>query len=964
MPVEPLVLSLEEGKRIATLTPAEKDFPERVTIVIQTTNGDATRPPYVESGLKIGSGAARAQFAQRAQINEQSLSAHLLVIDKWIDDAVATLAKEADEEKQKRAEQREFARKGGRQFVPFALTARTITQTAAAGTVYRIASTNDVMSLFQRPGFEPDTKFEWPKSSLSDLSVLDLDFHALTGQKPTDNELDELGDSLSPVPYLWWKTQGGGLHATYLALPHAPYTAEELAVGAAAALYVNPIVVRCGGTLEILASSRHPLSLQKGKACGPLRFPGAGPDDVFTCLQRFSVAGATDEEIGDVMDELGYVFGQRLDHSHCLIDPGHASKSPNPVLVGEHGLFCYSCAGRDGNGFMSWNFVRQKNGMSISQNDEGTPIRRAVEQLVHFNHFNYLIGALAPEIHPRFRRPLYSALLKRAHLNSPLIQRAFTDFSYVRGKTEWLHADSLLPVGRDLNTTDVSVLASTVEVVEAQDGPEIHPKINALSVHTNNGNIPGWTPIQPMRHVPLFSKFNIPSALRGSVLCRAHLPPDGVAYLARDKRIPMEEAEKWIDHIFPGISFTYMKALMVAGGCAEAGEGPVPILWATGQTGAAKTSTLKLVLGMLGEPYQQISSAPDDRMDQMFGESITLSRFVAFDDFAKKPEDFIRFQAFFTRLSREGFSYHKLHHGLRTIPVNSALILTDWKLPVSYTNQPQFARRAHLIRLQKLAKSWENEDDPVSLAQWWRRTEEIKLAAESFYSWFVDDFFPEGDKGNFSAKMKRLGVLRLTEESGEISEHRDLYREHVYDLVLGICQAQKNESTWKRVGRGFVDVPWKMEGVVGKACTALVESLGQEDYTEDALNHALEQYKIELHTMFQLNRAATFSIRSVAKKVYIRLTQEGKDKDRQQPLVNVELMKEWPLPAGHKERTLTDMARVEPQVVDPVAPAASKPVARIPERAVFNLPDLLGLTTTPAVVMNPLNKFFTFTEAP
>ena len=949
MSIEPRTVTLA-GWTI-TLSPAEKNFPDAVQVVVA---GGGRPTPYFDRAWCPGDPVARRRLFRG--LHESFPEAF---VEQLAAEAIQWAEGAWEIEQRRLAAAREHAAKGGSAFAPFALTARQITQAAVEGQTFSIQSVQDALAILTRHGFAPDTKVEWPKEHLGSLAMLDIDFHSDAHPKPTSQELDIIGEDLAPAPWAWWRTQGGGIHAVYGPINHAPYTAEELAAGAAAAVACLPVVVRCGGTVEIIASSRHPLALQKGKSCGPIRQPGSGPTDVFACLQRFSVAGATQDEIDDVMEELGYTLGQRLDHSHCLIDPNHVSKSPNPVLVGENGLFCYSCAGRDGNGMMSWNFVRQKHGMSVARvTEDASPIRGAVNHFAHFHHVNYLLGSIAPELPERFRRPLYSALLKRRHLNDPRIGKAFSGFKFVRGYRQWLHADDLTPVGKPLQTQDVNMLPSTMILAESEDGPEAVVEPTLLSAHTNNGTIDGWTPIQPLRATPIYSVFNTPTAREGLIFCRPKKESNGATYLPPSKRIKAKDYECILDAHYPGIPLTYLKAVIIAGGCAESGTGPIPMLWATGPTGSAKTSALKLAVHLMGDEFKEIAAMKEDRLEEAFGQAAEHTRFVVFDDFAKVAESFIKLQAFFTRLNREGFSYHKLYHGLTTVPVNSALILTDWKMPLSYVNQPQFARRAHLIRLPKQLQPWSEMPKLKIRPKWWKQNAELEQAANSFYSDIVDQFFPEGDEESFDAKMKKLGVKRLQAEAGDFLEQRDILREHVYDLIVGICQAQVNHSTAKRVGRGFVDIAWRQAGTVSAACTALVESLGDVEFTEDNLNHALEPYKLELDQLFPLKRSATLTTRCVGNRTYIRLTQEGTDANKAQ-LINHELMAQWPLAADHREKVLSQLSAV-PSVVHRAEPQVNGHNGRANGHNGHALPTIPVLPQLPGIAAAP-NPWFTIT---
>ncbi len=879
MSVTPLSVALAGG-RTATIARASRGFPRFVSLRIE----GGGMAPYVNQEWAPGLPAARRGASRDSNLDETSVA--------LLAEQALTWAQQTHDAEAAAASSVEVASN-----VPYGLIQRLISQPVSEAIGYPTSTPEDVVALLKRSGMAPNTVLEWDKRSTDRLVLLDLDFHDAKKPKPTEKELDWLGEDLSPAPWIWWRTHGGGLKALYAPIAHTPYTAVELAAGAAAQCLGTPFVVRCGGTVELITRTRHPTALHNGRPCGPVH--ETLPTDYFMCLQRFSAAGATEAEIEDVLEEKGFTLGDRLNHDQCLIDPGHPSKSP-PVMVTETGLYCHSCAGRGLVGFMSWGSVRKKYGMAPSLADSETaPIVQAVQAFTHFKHVNYLLDVYAAEIPVLYRAPLYSALLKNHHKREdfsadPRIAGVFNEFGFVRGLNEWLHADTLATIGRPLNQADVAILPS-VRVLDAA-GEQVGMQAR-ITTHTNNGNIEGWAPIQPARFVPIFGQFNTPHTKGDAILCKPRVVQgrkQRVSYLEPERRCSRAEAEQRICDYFPGISLKYVTAIMLAMGCAESGTGSVPMLWATGPTEAAKTTTVRIVLQMFAENFQNLSEIPEDRLDQIFGESLDSSRIILFDDFAKDPEDYKRLHTFFIRINRDAHSYHRLHFGKWDVPVNSAVILTDWRKPEYFINESQFGRRVHMIHLDRLPIGWEKLGRKAE--GWWTRTEELRNAAESFFSYFVDEFFPERDEESFEKKMERLGIPRVVDERDSMGEQRDSITDLVYDLVVGICLATPlNAVDERRVGRGCREIGWSSEQHIGKACTLLIATLGNVKLNAENLNHVLEPFKADLQRLFNLRERATFHIKEHGSKTYIRIIQDGFTASTNK-FINEELFKIWPPP--------------------------------------------------------------------
>lgn len=807
---------------------------------------------------------------------------------------------------------------------PYSLRQRTILQKRNEALEYtEINTAMQFVAVLRKHNLPDDTLLEWgPKERenaedrLRFLACLDLDFHDPSSTESLNElDLERIGYALSPKPFVWWRTQGGGLHAMYASTPDSLFTAEELAVGAAAQLLTTVSVLRAKGTVEVKATTRHPGALQKGKRCGPLVMSAA--DTSFAVLARFSRSEATEDEAQEIKDKHGYEDGQRLDHSHCRIDPGHISNG-TPVHVGENGLYCHSCMGRLGKGLMTWGFLRRIEGLDTASMRSLAPIRAAFENLVHVEHVDYLFAELFSTLPDAFRRILYRAQLKKTHEKNPealmRVEKAFGTFYFVRGMGQWLHADTLLPVGKPLVAADVVVLPSCLRYGLDAEGEGGFTQVPAsISVHVNNGRIPGWIPIQAYSFEPIYFVHNEAAEDSRFVRCRPRVRTtrERVAYVPREERMPLAQAEAAITDYFPGINLLYLRALLIAAGCAESGIGSVPMLWATGPTEAAKTTTINIMLEMYGETFQNLSGMNEDRLNQVVGDALHQSRVLVFDDFAKQSSEFSRLHTFVIRLNRNGYTHYKNYVGAETPPFNNAVIFTDWRVPPFFSQDPQFGRRVHLLRLDnRLPIGWDKLGRQVE--KWWKVTPELTKAACAFHSWIVDEYFSVGDADTFNAKMQRLGIPKLEDEANA-SDTQEAIKELVVQLVAAISEMPPaTAEVQRRIGRGSRFIDWdNSNDKVGVACKLLIDSLGKpasgarsrgrnDDrtfYTPDNLRHVLDPFQLHLPKMYAFKdgvASVEFEIRSWGEASYIRLAEGGRAKRSKSRAINDELFDAWP----------------------------------------------------------------------
>lgn len=885
MPVEPLHVDLIGGRSVE-LTPAAKGFPDVVRLLFN----DGLSGKRVLSDFKITAPTASRVLERELNLGLSEfniVSSHYL---EWSEAMLKVLLEEGS------------AVAAPKVTPNYNVKQRMITQPRSEALIYdSVNSAGGILSILKKKIEKPDTVIEWDKESLPYLACLDLDFHDPEAvEKPNDDELDRLGYALSPAPVCWWRSQGSGLKAIYAATPNDLFTAEELAVGAAAQLLTTVSVLRGKGSIELATRTRHPGAEQKGKRCGPL--VASIPNDNFDVLARFSRAEATDAEIAEIIESEGFELGARLDHSYCLIDPQHVSNG-TPIHVGPEGLYCHSCAGRLGHGMMSWGWIRKRHGYSNENEKSLAPIRKAFEQMVHVEHVDYLFASLFPALPENFRRILYRAQLKKTHGADARVDLAFKPFFFVRGLDCWLHADTLLTVGKPLAAADVGVLPSCVRYNE--DEGTFHPVQSSISVHTNNGRVPGWVPILPYQFEPIFFVNNEAAENPDRIRCfpKRRTTRDRVSYVPQKNRMPAERAEQLISEHFPGINIKYVKALIIAAGCAESGTGAIPMLWATGPTEAAKTTTIRVVGEMYGESFQNLSGVKEDRLDQLFGEAMSKTRLLVFDDFAKVPADYQRLHTFIIRLNRGGHTYHAMYVGGTTPPMDNAVILTDWRIPAFFSQDPQFGRRVHLLRLEnRIPIGW---DKLGRMAEdWWKTSPELTQAANALHSWIVDEYFPPGDKESFAVKMERLGVPKLEDEA-MAGDTQDAVRELVVQLIRDIAEAKElDSSTQKRVGRGARFIDWKGTNI-GRTCSMLIDSMGkgvsmrepERTYNIENLKHVLDPFQLHMSKMFEFSDGISsieFDLKAWGETAYVRLIESGRSTKSKSRKVNGELFKQWP----------------------------------------------------------------------
>ena len=842
-----------------------------------------------------GSGRRQWLLTRRmlGTVSDVELSQILTAHAQWREAITAQLQqKTADEDQNKR-------------YIRGLLT-RHIKQTAQDGEVWSCEPT-EIIHLLRQRDFVDDTLVSWSREELERAAILDLDFHDASAPKPPLETVESLARDLSPTPYCWWTTQGGGLHAYFVPTEHC--TAEELAAGALAQLSIEPEVVYHRGSVEIKAGTRHPSVPQRGLRCGPIH--ETIPTEDFACLARLTGSGVSEKELTDFLADQKWTLGESLDHSHCLIDPDHASSSATPVFIGEGGVFCHSCAARLGVGMTPWIAVMARFGVLGAGEHRLNCIAQAAKNLVPWAQAEYYFATLMPQIQPPIRHLLYRALVKKtlADPNDPRIPLVFdSEWRFVRSDTgEWLHA-ATLKTAKGIGRPDMLALPSCLDVgIDSKGEVKLVPRKSAIACHQSDGFVEGWRPIAPHPFVPIFWQHNnlleVRSDDKGTtigyepVLCRPKVGAEGrgVGYRAASARIPKTEAEARIQARWPGINLTYMTAIVVALGHGESGVGRVPMLWAQGPSGSAKTTTLRIVASMMGEDTINLSSAGEDRLDQLYGEALSRTRFILFDDFAKQEEHHQTLSTFFLRVNRL-HSAHKLYHGMNHQRVKAPIFLTEWAMPESFVADRQFARRVHMIQLNTVVKGW--DETRANLEDWWREDDEIREATESWFSYIVDEFFDVQRQISWPVAMRMLGIPAVNElnrDETSTAGVRSLVCLLAYEIIrASVTSPLSDPHLASVVGNGAVLAQPGATQPVGQVVQRLLDTRGAPKWHWFNLQRIVADHAEALKVALGLKCSAEIQGKMNGNSLYLRVVEVSPG--RHSKRFNQRLCEEWPLP--------------------------------------------------------------------
>lgn len=743
-------------------------------------------------------------------------------------------------------------------------------QVTGAHKSYPISTWNELYALLT--GVASDSIFvSWPDARR--FAVLDADFHI---QTPDEATRARLARSLSPAPAAWHLT-GRGFHALYHELEG--FTARELAAAAAAQLALDPTVQIYRGTQEVLSRTRHPKSAHRGRVYGMVN--PVLPTTAMSALAAFDDREVTPNERDETMNAFGWTLGKRFPHNACVIDPHHASAG-DPVVVTEHGLYCFSCAGRTGTGLTSWGELRRRAGMPTAAAQSTQPVLDAIKHRVPHAVVSRYIEAIAPQLPLKYHRDLHSAMLKRLHGTTTedvmLNAAVFHAWGYARGRgNRWIHVDSLQLVSPRPDRAVASHCSAAQMVATTKEGDLVlKPDPARVSRLVSDGTVPGWTPLLSSALAPIWHIHN--AARPGLLLVQPRDPARRVVrYIAPGERIPMEEAQARIAARFPGINFSYLTLLHVARGFGEQGTCQLPVIWATGITSTGKTSHVYVEGAMHDETPENLVVGPEstERLTDMLGEAQSRTGFVMLDDFAKNLSGrdgqrvLDNILTFVLQLNRT-VTYHHRHVGMVASHIRTPLVLADMREPGKLRQSEQFGRRVVMVKLEQQVR-WDGVKGNSGFTHWWGETDELRTAAESWHSHIIDTYFPSGAPMSFLGLAQKLGFQTAAEYFGQGTE-RDGQQELVRQFVTALLQAPEASAAFQQaIGKGMVEIPLGALGPVTTHADMLCGIYGSEGVTARDLIAALEPYQGVLHQLLPFREPVHVDVSHHGRKVFARV---------------------------------------------------------------------------------------------
>jgi hypothetical protein len=721
----------------------------------------------------------------------------------------------------------------------------------------------------------PDAAYVyWDKDA--DLRAVDVDWHASSPPRP--DEVERLALSCKPAPSAYWLTHGGGLRLIYSSL--GEFGAEELAACAAAYCLSQ----RPEATVEIKCDTRHPACLRDGKRAGEPR--EAAADTTIAILGRFSRRGCTDAERDAWLENQGMTLYGSFAHHFCPIDAHHVSKNAAPVWAGDSGIFCASCSARTGDGFRSYGRLA-----GTQTTDADSPIYQAARACVHWNQARFYFEALTPDIPAQLWRPVYAAMVKSLHQNDPAPDRAeavFNDFPFVRGVGTWLKPDTFEPVRPAPGKEDVARLAYCKKWGKDEAGLDaLKADASRVLEAATNANLPGMAGLEMLHGTPVYGVHNQTTHRAGEAI--RVIPPSKKAnqrcrYIARRDRLPLAEAWAAMDRFFPGINHDYFTLLHLARGYAEIGDGMLPIIFAQGPSGSAKTTTGLIETKMSGDAYKDIGMGDWNRIAEAIGEAAQEAGGIALNEFAKVNAKLGGAAATWVLQLGRDLTFRKNYVGNITIPLRSYLLLTDTEMPYSLFSNEQFGRRVVYIRLRQTVAGW---GQAGITAQNWMLEPGAQRAADTVHSWIVDEHFPEGVRKSFQEAAKALGYGTIDAQF-HASEEGQERQQLASQLFRAVC-AEVPHSGTKETGRGWVFCGLDVElHPVGSILRGLLSLMGEESTEMRAVEAALAPLYGRWKRLLDLKEATRVELKKVHRKLYIRFRS---DDDMPQYAVNSDLAK-------------------------------------------------------------------------
>lgn len=652
------------------------------------------------------------------------------------------------------------------------------------------------------PKLPQDILGKWSDADV--LCCLDVDYH--DKPPPTQDWLENVVlTRLVPKPYAWHLSKGGGLHAFYL--PATPYTAKELA--AVAALRYRCIDPSAGLELKTAVfgpgdKAYHVATLQ---------------DTAASALPWFGTSEYDDAEREDWLESHGMLMDARYAHDMCPIHPVEESHG-TPVCVNAAGIFCFKCEATGHSlgcrkpGFATWAALLG----SPSSGDLGALVRN----IVHWGHARWVLK-YKYDLPESLARYAYSAALKAYHYGTDrasLVEGVFSanTVDLARVGTRWVNLKSGFGYPKDI--LPLLNCLPKVRYVDEEGKVKVDPAAACLLSQMDDHSERGYSPINVIQGFKMTEQYlSKPTDPTTVPVVNPELVSTAAGrcnprYVPKAKRMKEDEAWAVIETVLPQIDRTLVKVALASFACAqETRAGMQPIVFVTGATGAAKTSTIKVAAAIYGSRSHDVVFEGDpSRMRQNVKSGADTCAAVIFNEILKdssrgkhkmSPREALDPLLNFTEDSSSWIAYV----GPVKMGRLPALFLTEPVCPATIREETQLARRIRHHKIFGEKKMWKQTIPAAGVGANLHllRTASVTVnaACDAILSSLCDEFFSTPLTWDFIADT--LGVRTIL-ESPDFDDNSDAYLKEFFRFVclapdLEGALAKRYSDGYKRVSR-------------------------------------------------------------------------------------------------------------------------------------------------------------------
>lgn len=655
---------------------------------------------------------------------------------------------------------------------------------------------------------------EWDDTKI--LSCLRVTFSEDRDCAPAKEHFSSDVRRIGPSPYMGWQTDRLDVELLYKS--HGDFTAYEMACMAA----LSAVETWPKSKVSIVSVITHPKCVREylGKKiqCGPIHIFVPTLNGALKHWKGSEHSQASDGDIEFWMGKRGFKIGGRYSHDLCPFDPGRESKSPNPVVVGEDGVSCFSCRshGHESGGYASWD--------SLVGGRAHNSIILGAHNFVPWQHQRFVVKAdYGDRLPDKIARVCYRSLCKLLHNpNDPRINSVTRDFNIVRlSSGTWGDPEFLNPKRADKCVFRVMPTCQQSQFNRAENKWEIIVDPVAVNDHESTNDLMGWAPLVPVRGSLIWNQYLPSTRKKGDRRIPAQIPRGPGETLPRylapkhKERIPYDKCVSILMKKFPGLFIEYLELLCVARGFAESGFGPTPRIMATGVSGAGKTKTVELAAEICGDNSTIIDGNTTVKLDQHIGTAASKNGFIIIDEFAKDIWGVKLRQRFNNILSFDRkFNYHMLYTGTVEVDYRSVTVVTNIAYDQDLYDNVQIGRRFIRVHLSHRIPDNQNWVKTSGGIESFRARN--KNLCDSIISHYIDKHFSdieefEKEKLTFEAVAQRIGfstcekfhLAKFGHESSPPFRKKDLIRQ-MFFIVQGLGEAgsrfnRNNTKGWKKL---------------------------------------------------------------------------------------------------------------------------------------------------------------------